>query len=256
VAKATDGPVVHVGRDPDGVAALAAAEVRATLAAALEERGIALLALAGGSTPRRLYAALAASRRRLRPDWSRVEFFWTDERMVAADDPASNYRLARETLLEPLAVAGARIHRIHGEERPDSEARRYAAEVAARVSGTPPRFDLVLLGVGADGHTASIFPATPSPAAREWVVASATPDPPAARVSLTLAVLNAARAVFFLAQGRAKAAIVARVLGGDEAARSLPAALVRPAAGRLVWFLDRAAASGLVTRPRRAAASI
>lgn len=230
------------------LAAAAAGEVARTLAAALAARPTASLVLAGGSTPEELYRRLAeGARASCAADlaWERVHLFWGDERAVPPDDPASNYRLARETLLAGRP-GRARVHRILGELPPAEAAERYEREIAAAL-GARPRFDLVLLGVGADGHTASLFPGGEELEASGLATASRGPWPPRDRVSLTLGALSAARKVVFLVAGGERAAAVARVLGG-AAEHAPPAARIRAADGETLWLLDRAAAASLEAR--------
>lgn len=219
----------------------AAEEVVAALAAAVTENGRATMALAGGSTPRPVYRRLA-TRLRKNVAWDKVEIFFGDERCVPPESEESNFHMARESLIEPLKLSSARVHRIEGELDPSEAATRYGAELG-RVVGDPPRFDLVLLGLGEDGHTASLFPATPDlePAGR-WVFPTEAPVEPRHRLSLSLSVLNLARRVVFLVRGGRKAEAVARVLAEGE---KLPAARVHPPGGVVLWLLDHPASSKL-----------
>jgi 6-phosphogluconolactonase len=235
------------------LAAGAAARVLDRLRQALALEGRATVALSGGSTPAPLYRRLGAAPAALA--WKRVELFWADERCVPPEHPESNFRLARETFLDPLGLAGDTVHRIRGELPPEDAAARYEAELAAAFAEDPPRFDLALLGVGTDGHTASLFPGGPELAeVRRRAVATRAPEAPRDRVSLTLPVLDAARAALFLVAGERKAEIVARILAGGGEARDLPAARVRPPRGELLWLLDEAAASRLPGAARKAPA--
>lgn len=208
------------------------------------------VALAGGSTPRLLYRRLAQSPYRERVAWGRVEVFWGDERCVPPTHPESNYAMAREMLLDRVPIPAERIHRVRGELEPERAAALYQRELTDVLEGVPPqppRIDLVLLGMGADGHTASLFPGDDvlHESSRLAAVAHA-PTPPQARVTLTLPVLNAARHVLFMVQGQEKAATLARVLTMESAGPdpSLPATLIRPLGGELVWMVDGAAAGG------------
>lgn len=217
---------------------------------AIGRRGRFRLALTGGSTPRDLYARLAVEPCRSRIDWSRVEFFWGDDRCVPPDHPESNFRLADELLLSRLAPADSSVHRIQTELGAQRAAEAYAAELRRIFADDTPRFDLILLGMGPDGHTASLFPDTPDLTGEgRSVIATLAPRPPRDRISLSLQAINAARRVAFLVQGAGKAEALARVLADRPRAdeRALPAALVRPAGGRLYWLVDRAAASRLAT---------
>lgn len=203
------------------------------------------IALSGGSTPRRMHQLLAAT-----PDvqWEHVHVYFGDERTVGPEDAQSNYRMACDTLLDLVPIPPVNVHRMRGEDDPTAAARAYADELWAsfgRHHGEWPRFDLVILGMGADGHTASLFPGTDALQERdELVVSTAVPQLDTVRITLTYPVLNAAAAVLFLAAGADKAPAIAAVFGTDEAARP-PAAFVLPIAGTLLWMLDAAAAAGL-----------
>lgn len=239
-------PSVRVFPDREAIAEAAASTVAATAAAAVRSRGRFHLALAGGSTPLGLYERLAAAGL----DLASWHLWWGDERFVASDDAKSNYRMAREALLERVTIDAARVHRVETEAGgPDAVAARYArtmAEAEGLVTAGLPRFDLVLLGMGADGHTASLFPGTAAlDESQRTVVAGRVPRLDAVRITVTIPVLNAARAVLFLVAGADKAATVARVLEGGGRGIPLPAARVRPTAGEVSWFLDRDAASEL-----------
>ncbi|MDP9490902.1 MAG: 6-phosphogluconolactonase [Actinomycetota bacterium] len=191
------------------------------------------VALSGGSTPRPAYEAAA----RLAPDWSRVEVWWADERCVPPSDERSNYRLVRESLLDRLDRGAAIEHRMRGEVPPDRAADLYEGELKGVV------FDLVLLGLGADGHTASLFPNDPALdelRRRAVPVRRADVD----RVTLTIPVLNAAEALVFLVVGEEKAAAAARAFAGKPDPAT-PASLVRSASGTTIALLDRAAAGDL-----------
>jgi 6-phosphogluconolactonase len=237
---------VRIAADAQALSAAVAREVAGIIAQAVEARGRCTLALSGGTTPRALYARLAAPPFRSEVPWPRCEFFWGDERAVLPEHAESNYRMARETLLDPLAIDSARVHRMPAERADlDAAARDYEAELMQVLAqgGATPQLDLVLLGLGADGHTASLFPGGEALAcAGRWVSAERIAAPGFARMTLTLTALNAARSALFIVAGGEKSGAVARVLepsGGDP----LPAARVKPA--QLLWRLDRAAAAGL-----------
>jgi 6-phosphogluconolactonase len=191
------------------------------------------LALSGGSTPRPAYEAAA----RLQQDWSRTEVWWADERCVPPDDERSNYRLARESLLDRLGRGAGVEHRVRGELRPEKAASAYDTELRGVV------LDLALLGIGPDGHTASLFP---NDSALEELQrrAVAVPRADVDRVTMTIPVLNAAETVVFLVIGEEKAAAVGRAFGGPPDPAT-PASLVRSASGATIALLDRAAAAGL-----------
>ncbi|MBV8801034.1 MAG: 6-phosphogluconolactonase [Alphaproteobacteria bacterium] len=236
-------PQIEVLPDPQSVAESMAAWIAERIAATSD---VFRMALSGGNTPRLLYEVLG-SEYRDRIEWDRVELFWGDERFVPHGDPRSNYRMARETLLARAPVLIDNIHPIVTDGEPDPAARRYELLLknvygAEFLSPERPLFDLVLLGLGDDGHTASLFPGAPAlEEAAHWVVAAAGHDVP--RITLTYPALESSRAVAFLVAGADKAEIVRRVISGDD---SLPASRVRPQ-GEIVWFLDRAAASELQT---------
>jgi 6-phosphogluconolactonase len=242
---------LEVSATPEETAAAAATAVAALLREAQAARGRASIALAGGSTPRRLYQLLAAPPLREQVDWTRVELFWGDERPVGPAHPDSNHGMARTALLEPLGIAPERIHRIAAESADRVQAARaYQAELARVLEsdpeGPPPALDVVLLGMGADGHTASLFPGTTAlDEERRWVVANPVPQLSQERITLTVPMLNAGRAVRMLVSGADKAPALAEVLEGARAPARYPAQLVAPGPGRLVWHVDAAAASRL-----------
>jgi 6-phosphogluconolactonase len=199
------------------------------------------LAASGGTTPRFLYEALASSTFRNGIDWQRWHVFFGDERAVPADDSRSNYRLLVDTLLSRVSVPASQVHRMEA-DRPelDAAAAAYSRLLEAEC-GAPPRLDLVLLGLGADGHTASLFPGTAALDVEDvWATRGHAADPPVDRLTLTLPAINAARRVAFLVTGGSKGDALRGVIAG-----SVPAARVRPATGELLWFLDAAAARSL-----------
>lgn len=217
---------------------------------AIAARGRFTVALSGGSTPKRLYQLLAAEPFRSQVDWSRVEVFWGDERCVSPDHPDSNYRMAREALLMHVPIPAEHIHRIEAERADrDAAAREYEA-VLARVFGVavgaePPALDLILLGMGPDGHTASLFPHTQAlDETKRWVVANHVPQLNTDRLTLTRPILNRGREVLFLVAGDDKAERLAEVLAGPADPKRLPSQSIQPD-GQLVWFVDRAAAARL-----------
>lgn len=233
----------RVFADPAALAEGAAVEIERIVRRAIDNRGRALVALAGGSTPRGLYGRLGAEPWRSRIDWSCLEIFWGDERCVPPTDSASNYAMAKEALLARVPIPERAVHRIDGERAPKRAAALYEEELRRITNLELPRLDLVLLGMGADGHTASLFPGTAALDEKErLVVATEAPAAPRDRVTLTLPMLNAARAVLFLVQGGDKAPALERVLAGGESPEPLPpAARVRPRRGELLWLADRAA---------------
>ncbi len=239
-------------RDAEAVSRAGAEELWRAAARARAAGAALRVVLSGGSTPRRMLECLAAERARV--DWPRVELFFGDERPVPPDHPDSNYGMARRALLEPAGIAAERVHRLRGESADlDAAARDYQAEIARAcgvpASGPPPVFDLVYLGLGADGHTASLFPGSPALAeARRWVVANPLPRLATTRLTLTFPILNRAARVVFLACGAEKAPALAAVREGPRKVAELPAQGVDPAPGALVWLVDAAAAAGLARR--------
>ena len=197
------------------------------------------VALAGGSTPKRAYEMLA-TRYRDTLDWGKVHVFFGDERTVPPDHENSNYRMAYETLLSCVPVGS--VHRMRGELDPPEAAALYEEELEAFFGG-PPIFDLVLLGIGEDGHTASLFPRTPALDVRNrWAVENPVEKLGTIRLTLTVPAINAAQRVAFLVAGEGKAEALKGILEGDADPYDYPAKLVRPAGGP-DWFVDRAAAS-------------
>jgi 6-phosphogluconolactonase len=234
---------------PQELFATAAEEVVRTANEAVAQRGRFTIALSGGSTPKNLYNLLATNARTALP-WDRMFFFWGDERHVPPTDPDSNYRMADETMLSKIPVAAGNVFRIAA-ENPDAAAAAEAYEQALRKffavgPGQFPRFDLILLGMGPDGHTASLFPGTAALQEKSrLVVANWVEKLKASRISLTLPVLNAAYCVTFLVSGTDKAAVLRTVLEENAPTEQYPSKLVKPSDGKLIWLLDRAAASAL-----------
>jgi 6-phosphogluconolactonase len=210
------------------------------------------VALSGGSTPRTLYHLLGEPPLRETIDWPRVHLFWGDERFVPAGHPDSNYRLAREAFISKVPIPSGNVHPIPTESGdPETAAAQYE-ETLRRFCATPPRFDLILLGLGADGHTASLFPGSPALDEHDHlVVATHVPKLDAWRLTLTPPVLRGARHVVFLVSGSDKASILREVLEGPYDPHRLPAQLVRPEKGELTWLVDEAAASLLSARLKR-----
>jgi 6-phosphogluconolactonase len=225
--------------DAEAVASRAAALIVRQLSRAREERGVAHLALSGGTTPEHTYQLLAAETAALEA----VEVWFADERCVGPEHPDSNYRLAEQALLAPAALPGERVHRMRGELGPDEGAASYANELTGTLSadGSPPVLDLIVLGIGPDGHVASLFPGAATLDASEGAVClgvSDSPKPPPQRITLSLAVLRAARSCLLLATGAGKADAISAMLG--EPSRHVPASLLRRE--RLAVIVDDAAA--------------
>ena len=226
--------------DLEAASEAAAREIARTLIDAVEARSTVSLVLAGGSTPRSIHAHLAGPELSPRVPWDLVHLFWGDERCVPPDDAASNYAMARATLLDHIEIPPENVHRIQGELPPNEAAALYGAELQRHFGdGHPPEFDCVMLGLGADGHTASLFPDDPLlDETALWVGTTDGLDglPPVPRVSLTLPALNAARNVVFAVSGEAKRRVVTDIEGRVEDFRRYPASRVR-GTGSTLWFV-------------------
>lgn len=235
--------------EPKLFAGAVADELSASLAEAIAERGSASIALAGGGTPGATYRLLALPPRVGEIEWEKVNIFWGDERFVPREDAQSNYRLVRETLLDSMPARSPRVFAIDvTAPSPEQAAALYAAQIR-QVLGAPPGqipvFDIVMLGVGVDGHTASLFPGSPLISdAADICAAVARPDGPP-RVTLTPCILFAARRILFLARSEKKADIVRQVLEGGDPAEVVPARMYERAAERVTWFIDSGAARKL-----------
>jgi 6-phosphogluconolactonase len=239
---------IVVCRDPDELARRAAEQFVACSSQAIARSGRFAVALSGGATPKMLYALLAAPGFRERIDWACVHLFWSDERCVPPDHPDSNFRMVQEALLSRAPIPTDHFHRMPGEREPRDAAVAYETELREFFDcGTKPlSFDLMLLGLGEDGHTASLFPGTAVVDESEHLVAAVYVESlKTHRLTLTLPVINAAGFVMFLASGKSKAKVVREILSDGSRAANYPAAKVRPAAGRLTWMLDAEAARDL-----------
>jgi 6-phosphogluconolactonase len=232
--------------DPGQLAEEAARHFATQAREAVGTHGRFSVVLSGGSTPEGLYRRLGQPAYRDQVPWDAVHLFWGDERCVAPDHPESNYRLAHDTLLEHVPIPPDHVHRMRGEGEPDAAARAYARALEDFFCGPHPRFDLVLLGLGEDGHTASLFPGSHALEETERLVVAVEADygsRPTCRLTLTPPALRAARHVLFLVTGAGKASILAQVLTGE--AGELPAMRVAPTAGEVTWLVDEAAARAL-----------
>jgi 6-phosphogluconolactonase len=246
-------PEIQQVPDAEQVSRKAAEEFIRLGREAIAIRGRFTVALAGGSTPRRLYQLLAETPCFEQVNWPRVEFFWGDERSVPPEHKDSNFRMANEALLHKLPIPAGNIHRMQAERSDhDAAARDYQDEIA-RVCGVardgePPAFDLILLGMGPDGHTASLFPSTTAlHEAQRWVVPNYVAKFSTYRLTMSYAMLNRAAHVLFLVAGADKAHVLAEVLEGPADPERLPSQMVRPVAGQLTWLVDLDAA-GRLTR--------
>jgi 6-phosphogluconolactonase len=231
--------------DSAALARATADHVVSVLATALAQHEVAHVALAGGSTPRAVNALLTAAPRRGAVDWTRVVFWFGDERCVPPDDDESNYKMNRLTLLDPLGIPATRVHRMRGEDDPGAAAADYDA-VLQRELGATPRLDLIQLGMGPDGHTASLFPGTTrSIDPLKHCIAHYVPKFERWRMTLTPRTINAAHAVMITAGGAEKSDALRAVLEGPHEPDIYPAQLIHPTSGNLRWLVDAAAASKL-----------
>ena len=204
-------------------------------------------AISGGLTPRKLYSLLGSAEYSPQVDWQRVHFFWVDERCVPKEHEESNFKTAFDTLLSKISIPGENIHRIKGEENPDKAARDYEKQVRkfVRLSGLP-MFDLVILGMGEDGHTASLFPGSNLLKERIRLAAPVYLERPNRnRITLTLPVLNNSTQVLFLLAGHSKADVVYEILGHGQKKERYPAGLISPVHGSITWLIDQEAAEKL-----------
>ena len=248
-------PVILGFDDAEALAQFAAREFVRRARAAIDAAGSFRVALAGGRTPRRAYEILADPTLARQVDWEATHIFFGDERAVPPDHKDSNYRTAFEALLSKVRVPEAQIHRMEGERSDlDTAATDYETRLSEAfdlsVESGLPRFDLVMLGMGEDGHTASLFPGTQAlDETRAWVVANDVPQKATRRLTLTAPVLNAARCVMFTVAGEDKAAALVAVLEGPRDPARFPSQLIAPTDGELLWLVDRAAAAGLTRKP-------
>ena len=238
---------VEIVPDETALARRVADVFTALAASSIADHGFFAVSLAGGSTPKAAFDLLAGGPERTAVDWKRVRFYFGDERCVPPGDPESNYRTAREHLFDPLGIPPEQIHRMRGEAPPEEAAADYEALVRSTM-GNAPVFDMINLGMGPDGHTASLFPGTLEqidPArlvSAIWVEKFKTH-----RVTLTPRAINAARAIVVAAGGESKAGALAHVLNGPREPDLYPSQILNPKNGTLTWIVDRAAAKGLGT---------
>lgn len=244
-------PDIRIHSASQAVAEAAAACVLEVGNEAVRANGRFLIALSGGTTPETLYRMLASPAFADRFDWSRANFFFSDERCVSPNDPRSNYALADKTLFTPLNIRASQVYRMAGEfSDPQTAASEYEQRLRLATKTLPsaqPSLNLILLGLGEDGHTASLFPgASILRDHQRAIAATRSPKDPPNRLTMTLAAINKASVILFLVTGGGKAGVVRAILDPKtEAERQLPASLVEPESGRLIWFLDRAAAAEL-----------
>lgn len=241
----------RVGPNPAAVAKAAAALFAESATAAVSARGRARIAISGGSTPKAMFALLADPAQPFlqQVPWDALDLYWVDERCVPPDNDESNYKMTNESMLAHVPLAPDHVHRMEGELDPEDAASRYESTLrnTFKLEGAEaPTFDLILLGMGDDGHTASLFPHTE--ALNEMgrlVVANHVPQKDTWRITLTWPVINQGRQVAFLIEGAAKAEILHTVLQGKYDPETTPSQLIRPASGRLLYLLDSAAAAKL-----------
>lgn len=243
--------------DPQALCTAAADEFVCAYASAIEARSVFRVALSGGSTPCRLHRILTESPYREKISWDRVRFYFGDERTVHPEHSESNFRMAKDTLLTELGVEDSQVRRMCAEQVDlDRAARYYEEEIAADfdcpVDGPPPRFDLILLGMGSDGHTASLFPDTSALHETErWVVANEVPQLGCSRMTFSYRLINAARRVVFMIPGEPKADALQAVLEGPENWSRYPSQGVRPDPGSLLFLIDRAAGERLTSETKQ-----
>ena len=245
-------PELRVFRDMERLSRHAANLFVEQAARSIRERGRFLVALNGGSTPNRLFQLLAADYRE-QVDWSKVQVFWGDERCVLPDDAGSSYGQARGLLLSHVLIPESNVHRIKGELPPDEASEDYAVMLKEYASHPFdwPRFDLVYLGMGEDGHTASLFPGSPVRVSEPTLPVTAHyQDRPANRVTLTQLVFNQARCIVFMATGEKKANTLAEVLSDRYNPELYPAQRIDPNDGELIWLVDEGAANKLPRKLR------
>lgn len=237
--------IIHTARvfaDLDELSHAASEECVRAATEAVSARGRCLIALSGGHTPERAYQIWSTEYRDKMP-WEKTHFFWGDERFVGADDPKSNYRMAHEALFKNVKVPPENIHPIRTDfPQADQAAQEYERVLRTFIAETGPSFDVMLLGLGVEGHTASLFPGSPALSEeKKWVLGVRAPAEPPVRISLTFPVLRRARATYFLVAGANKQGIVATLRRDSPAEmQKLPVAMLRPE-GEEIWFLDRAA---------------
>lgn len=244
-------PQIRVSKNLETLSVAAAEIFAAAASQSIAERGRFLAALNGGGTPQRLFQLLASDFS-ARVDWTRVHVFWGDERMVPPDDPESSYGLARTLLLDRVAIPKDNVHRVHSELDAGAAVEDYS-RVLKRFASPPldwPRFDLVLLGMGEDGHTASLFPNSPVDASAPVLAATGRyQGRPAQRVTLTPIVFNAARQVVFMVSGAGKAEMLKRVFDDRYSMEEIPAKRIQPTDGQVIWLADEAAGADLALTP-------
>jgi 6-phosphogluconolactonase len=235
---------LRVAPDPAALARMAANTIQDLAHTAISQTGRFTIALSGGSTPKALFQLLASDYQE-KIGWKNTYVFWGDERCVPPDDADSNYKMARETLLDHVPLPASNVYRIKGELPPEEGAVQYEETLRGVFNNQLPRLDLILLGMGDDGHTASLFLGTDVLNERQkWVIPNHVLTANQTwRITLTLPVINNAANVMFLVAGTGKAETLKRVLQGDYKPNELPSQLIKPTDGNLIWAVDHAAES-------------
>jgi len=237
---------IKIFPEPGKLAEAVALELKKATKQASDARRRFNLVLAGGGTPRAVYEHFTRPEFKTSIQWNCVHFFWGDERCVPPDHADSNFQMARESLLDPLKISEENIHRMRGENDPTAESTRYANEIKNNLNerlGDTPRFDWILLGLGTDGHTASLFPGKDVIEDRSGLCAVAIqPESGQQRITLTHRVLNQAHRVTFIVTGKSKTQVIADILNASPKSKNYPSAQVHPKEGTLEWFLDEEAA--------------
>jgi 6-phosphogluconolactonase len=236
--------MIKVYPDLESLSQAAASLVVEQATRAVAARGRFCVALSGGATPRRTYELLAAPPFREQAPWHRMHIFWGDERCVPLDDPRSNARMAKDAWLDHVPIPASQIHVLNCTQAPAEAARQYEAHLRQFFAGRPSRLDLVLLGLGDNGHTASLFPGTRVLRETErWAAAVYVVEQELYRVTLTAPFINQAALVAFLVAGEAKAEVLWEILHGPRDPERLPAQLIQPQSGELLWLTDLKAAA-------------
>jgi len=237
---------IHISENPHALAEDLAIYFKKIVVGQLQTQGKLNIAISGGNTPILFFEKLANLQNDL--PWEKINIFWVDERCVPPGHKESNYGMTQKVLLDKINIPKANVHRILGESGPESEAKRYGNEINHHIFSykTWPVFDWILLGLGEDGHTASLFPGSPLMEKSISIAAVAiNPQNEQKRITLTLPVLNQAKSITFLVSGHAKARVVHKILASGKNQSDIPAFLVQPVSGRAVWFLDKNAAQHL-----------
>jgi 6-phosphogluconolactonase len=237
-------PLIRIFESPSGLAESFATEFSEKIKQFLEDKSTINIALSGGSTPKLFFQVLSEKYKK-KINWQKVNLYWADERCVPPDSPDSNYGMTKEFLLDNISIPSLNIHRIMGENNPEEEAERYADEIEKNVEfrNGLPAFDIILLGIGEDGHTASIFPNQIELMNSEKICAvSVHPVTHQKRITLTGKVINNASYIAFLVSGESKSQVVADIINHSAESEKYPASKISPVNGELIWFLDKEAA--------------